>query len=102
MSEKFHKPVMVEEFLAAFEGIELKVFFDGTVGAGGHAKALLEAHPEIETYIACDRDPSALEIASETLQTFKKKIKFVHSNHADLEKIIRDLSLGEVDGFFLI
>ena len=30
---------------------------------GGHAKAILEAHPEIKRYIGCDKDPEALEIA---------------------------------------
>ena len=67
MNEEFHKPVMCEEVLSMFHGAKLKVFFDGTTGAGGHAKLLLENHPEIELYIACDRDPSALEIAAQTL-----------------------------------
>ncbi len=101
-NEDFHKPVMCDEVLSMFHGAKLKVFFDGTVGAGGHAKLLLEAHPEIKTYIACDRDPSALKIASETLKPFKGKVKFVHSNHANIGQIISDLALEEVDGFFLI
>lgn len=102
MNEEFHKPVMCEEVLSMFHGAKLKVFFDGTTGAGGHAKLLLENHPEIELYIACDRDPSALEIAAQTLKPFKEKVKFVHSNHADIDKIIEELSVGAVDGFFLI
>ncbi len=97
-----HKPVMLDEVLSAFSDVELKVFFDGTVGAGGHAKAILEAHPEIELYIACDKDPAALAIASETLEPFKKKVKFVHSDHVNVQEVLRDLSVNEVDGFFLI
>lgn len=102
MNEEFHKPVMCDEVISMFHSAKMRVFFDGTVGAGGHAKLILEAHPEIETYIACDRDPAALAIASETLKPFKDKVKFVHSNHADIDVIIRDLSVGSVDGFFLI
>ncbi len=44
-----HISVMVEPFLEYFKDRELKVFFDGTVGAGGHARAILEAHPEMRT-----------------------------------------------------
>ena len=102
MNEEFHKPVMCEEVLSIFQKVKLRVFFDGTTGAGGHAKLLLENHPEIELYIACDRDPSALKIAEQTLEPYKDKVKFVHSNHADVDKIIEDLSVGAVDGFFLI
>ncbi len=42
-----HTPIMVKQVLACLEGVSLRVFFDGTLGAGGHAKAILEAHPEI-------------------------------------------------------
>ena len=93
-----HVPVMLNEVLSAFDGVELRVFFDGTVGAGGHAKAILQAHPEIETYIACDKDPSALALAAEALAPFKEKVKFVHSDYVNLEQFVPN----EVDGFFLI
>ena len=102
MNQTLHKPVMVEQVLSSFADVSLKVFFDGTVGAGGHARAILEAHPEIETYIACDKDPAALAIAAQNLEPFKKKIKFVHSDHAYVEEVLQELSIQEVDGFFLI
>ncbi len=93
-----HVPVMLNEVLAAFKDVELRVFFDGTVGAGGHAKAILEAHPEIETYIACDKDPAALALASEILEPFQEKVKYVHSDYVNLEQFIPK----NVGGFFLI
>ena len=80
----------------------MRVFFDGTVGAGGHAKQILESHPEIETYIACDRDMTALEISQETLKAYSKKVKFVHANHSEILSILGELSIKNVDGFFLI
>jgi 16S rRNA (cytosine1402-N4)-methyltransferase len=94
-----HISVMEKEFLNFFEGRDLKVFFEGTVGAGGHAKAILEAHPEIECYFACDRDPQALEIARETLAPWSEKVQFIHGNFSDLDLILKG---KKVDGFFLI
>lgn len=97
-----HIPVMQSEVIEYFEGQQIRVFFDGTLGAGGHAKAILEAHPEIEMYIGCDRDPKALSIAQETLRPWKNKVRFVHGNHSDVKNILKSLDVDEVDGFFLI
>jgi 16S rRNA (cytosine1402-N4)-methyltransferase len=96
-----HIPIMVKECLEYFSGISLKVFFDATLGAGGHAKALLEAHPEIETYIGCDKDPDGLKIARENLSAWKEKVGFVQGNFADVDQILRKKGIKKVDGFFL-
>lgn len=78
-----HKPVLLREVLEVFAGKNLRVFFDGTLGAGGHAKALLEAHPEIEHYIGCDRDPRAHELAKEALKPWWEKVEFVRGPYAE-------------------
>ncbi len=96
-----HAPVMVAEMLKFFEGRSLKVFFEGTVGAGGHAQAILESHPEIERYIACDRDPEALELAESRLEPWKDKVEFVRGNFADLDTVLQKKGIKEVNGFFL-
>jgi 16S rRNA (cytosine1402-N4)-methyltransferase len=103
MNEKksLHVSVMVDEMLEYFKDSSIKVFFDGTLGAGGHARAMLEAHPEIEMYIGCDRDPLALTIARENLAEFEHKMKFVHGNFLDLDQMIASVGVKKVDGFFL-
>lgn len=97
-----HIPIMVKEVLQCLEGAQLKVFFEGTLGAGGHAKAILEAHPEIERYIGCDKDPEALEIARENLAPWAHKIEFVQGDFGRLDEYLRELKIKSVDGFFLI
>lgn len=97
-----HTPVMLDEVVSYFDGKKIKVFFDGTLGAGGHAEAILQAHPEIETYIGCDQDPAALAIASERLQPWKEKLKLFHGNSSELDKMVASLGIKHVDGFFLI
>lgn len=104
MNEKKRRPhlsVMPQEFLDYFAETHLKTFFEGTLGAGGHAKLMLEAHPEIETYIGCDRDPVALEIARKELEPWKKKLILVEGDFADLDAILKEKKIKEVDGFFL-
>ncbi len=98
---KEHISVMAEEMLHYFAGSQLKVFFDGTLGAGGHAKRLLESHPELELYIGCDQDPEALCIAKEELKPWKDKVVFIHSNFSDLDKQLKKMKVRSVNGFFL-
>lgn len=97
-----HTSVMVEEFLKAFQESHITTFYEGTVGAGGHAKALLERHPEIKRYIACDQDPQALSIAAQVLKPWKDKVEFVHGNFSDLGEQLKEKNIKKVDGFFLI
>ena len=97
-----HKPVMVNEVVQFFRECALKVFFEGTLGAGGHAQAILSSHPEIQSYIACDKDPDAIKLAAKVLHPWEKKIFFVQGDFADLEKHLEKLDIDRVDGFFLI
>lgn len=101
MNERAHISVMAEEFLRFFADKALKVFFEGTVGAGGHAELLLAAHPEIETYVACDKDPEALDLAKERLAPWKEKVHFVQGDFADLDQHLSKKGIKSVDGFFL-
>lgn len=96
-----HLPVMERECLDFFQERKLRVFFDGTLGAGGHAKAILSRHPEVEVYIGCDRDPEALEIARQNLREWKDRVEFVKGNFEELDLILREKEVKEVDGFFL-
>ncbi len=95
-----HVPVMLEESLEFFKSKKMKTFFDGTLGAGGFAKALLLDHPEIETYFGCDRDKKALEIAREKLEYLGKKVIFIHGNFRDLDAFLKNKGVDQVDGFF--
>lgn len=100
--DKFHISVMQDEVVSFFKDQRLRVFFDGTLGAGGHARAILEEHPEIEKYIGCDRDPVALKIAADNLAPWKDKVEYIHGNFAHLDQYLEEREINSVDGFFLI
>ena len=92
-----HNPVLMREVLEVFAEKEISLFFDGTLGAGGHARAILEAHPEIERYIGCDRDPRAHELALENLAPWREKVEFVRGSYAEAVKEVS----GSIDGFLI-
>jgi len=72
MNDHGHISVLLDEVVDAFADRDLYDFFDGTLGAGGHAAALLSKHPEMKRYLGVDRDPDALEIASRRLLPWRK------------------------------
>lgn len=96
-----HASVLLEETLSCFEERSLSVFVDGTLGAGGHAEAVLRAHPEIQAFIGIDQDPLALEIASARLSPWKEKTHFYRGNFSTLSSCLRSLNVKKVDGMLL-
>ena len=67
-----HTPVMLDRCLdllaPAFE-VEEPLMVDATVGLGGHSEGALKRFPTLRV-IGIDRDPAALEMASERLAPF--------------------------------
>jgi 16S rRNA (cytosine1402-N4)-methyltransferase len=61
----------------------------------------LEAHPEIERYLGCDRDPKAHEIARERLAPWAKKIDCIRGSYSELERFLDERGIETVDGFFI-
>ena len=96
-----HIPIMVDEVLFCLKDLKIGTFFDGTLGAGGHAKAILDAHPEIKKYIGCDKDPEALEIAQKELTPWASKVELIHGDFSKLDAYLTDRKMNSVDGFFL-
>lgn len=58
-------------------------FVDATLGAGGHARALLEAGPGIRL-LGLDRDPDAVELSRRRLADFGNRVEVVQANFGDL------------------
>lgn len=95
-----HCPILIKEFLEVFSGIELGVYIDGTLGAGGHADAILTAHPEIQHFIGVDQDPIALDIASKRLKKYGEKVHCILANFQELGQVLSSFSLEHADGVF--
>lgn len=96
-----HLPVLLTEVVDAFDGLTMRTFVDGTVGLGGHSAAILEAHPEIKSFLGIDQDPDALALASERLAPWSDKVRLSHGNFSELDRFIQEQSLQQVDGILV-
>jgi len=87
-----HTPVLKEEVLKCLMFANAKSVFDGTIGLGGHAEAILSRFPNIEKYIACDLDESHMMFAKKRLAKWDSKTVFVNSNFSEIKKIIKKIA----------
>ena len=62
-------------------------FVDATLGAGGHAEALLARGPAVEL-LGIDRDPDALARAADRLARFPGRVRLVEADFGDLESVL--------------
>ena len=95
-----HVPVLlprVAELLAPALTGRPAVLVDATLGLGGHAAALLAAHPRL-TLVGLDRDPQALALAGRRLVAFSDRTHLVHAVYDRIADVLGELGLPRVDG----
>ena len=95
-----HVPVLLDRVLAllgpALDGTDA-IVVDATLGLGGHAEALLAAHPQL-TLVGLDRDPDALERSEQRLARFAGRTHLVHAVYDRMPDVLDSLGLPGVDG----
>ena len=112
-----HVSVLMRQVLECFEGRALRHYVDGTMGAGGHASAVVRAHPEMRAFVGFDVDPLAHAIARPRLEAAAEDarraahadastsaspvIHTVSANFRDLRERLLDLDVPSVDGILL-
>ena len=78
-----HYPVLYREVLRYLPE-PCQSVLDGTLGHGGHAKVILNAHP-IERYVGLDRDPAVIRFFEQN--PIGDCFTTLHCNFSDREKI---------------
>jgi len=83
-----HIPVLLRPLLAAVAPVT-GTWLDGTLGAGGYARGLLEAGAA--QVIGVDRDPLALEMARDWGAEHGDRLRLVQGNFAQMDDYATDL-----------
>ncbi|MGH3828161.1 MAG: 16S rRNA (cytosine(1402)-N(4))-methyltransferase RsmH [Pseudonocardiaceae bacterium] len=95
-----HAPVLLDrcrELLGPALADRPAVLLDATVGLGGHAIALLDAHPAL-TLVGLDRDPQALAAAGDRLRHYSRRTHLVHAVYDELPRVLERLGISRLDG----
>ncbi len=94
-----HYPVMLPEVLSALSPCDGKVYVDGTFGAGGYSRAILDSADC--TVYAIDRDGNAREAAEALAAEYGGRFVFLRGCFGDVEDLLADVNVSQVDGFVL-
>ncbi|MCR4412645.1 MAG: 16S rRNA (cytosine(1402)-N(4))-methyltransferase RsmH [Thermoguttaceae bacterium] len=94
-----HLPVLLTEVLAWLNPQPGDVIVDGTLGGGGHTRALAERVRPGGMVVALDRDPAALDRAQPVLGGLP--VRLVQANFADLPEVLEAIHLPAVHGVLL-
>lgn len=100
MDTPTHVPVLLDRVLALFAPALAErpaVLVDATLGLGGHADALLAAHPSL-TLVGLDRDPGALAASTDRLARYGDRVHLVHAVYDQMPAVLAELGLSTVDG----
>ncbi|MFQ5575448.1 MAG: 16S rRNA (cytosine(1402)-N(4))-methyltransferase RsmH [Anaerolineae bacterium] len=97
MSEP-HRPVLLAQLLKALALTPGQNVVDCTIGAGGHAEAILQQTGPTGKLLGLDVDPTALTIAQARLAPFAKRVELVRANFTALSRIAAEKQFAPVHG----
>lgn len=98
----YHIPVMAPEVVEGLRAEGGGRFIDGTLGGGGHVRAVLGAHPQARV-LGVDRDPQALQEAGAALaqQGLADRAVLVRARFSEIPDIAIEHGFGGCDGLLL-
>ena len=94
-----HIPVLKDEVILALSPKDNEVFIDGTFGAGGYTRAVLEI-ADCKVY-AIDRDPWAIKIGQAMEREFPGRLKVLEGQYSNMVDLMAAENISSVDGITL-
>ena len=94
----FHEPVLLEETIESLNPGPGKLFFDATVGGGGHTGRLLAAGADV---VASDQDPDAISEVLRRLAEFGSRLHLVRANFLEAPQHFVALGVSAFDGVLM-
>lgn len=100
MTEKTpHIPVLLNEVVESIAPKDGGVYVDGTFGAGGYTRAVLDAADC--TVYAIDRDPDAIREGQKLVEAYKGRLHLLHGTFGEMAELVRGEGVDFVDGVML-
>lgn len=96
-----HIPVLYQETLDLLQPRPGGRYIDGTVGAGGHAAAILQMSAPDGRLMAFDRDPEAITFAQQRLEDLAARTVFVNASFAAMGELAPAHGFSQVNGILL-
>lgn len=100
---ELHQPVLVETCVRllspalTYSSVQQPpVLVDATLGLGGHAEAILRAHPDVRL-VGIDRDGQARCLAAQRLAAFGERLTIVAATYGDLDRVLNQQGIRRVD-----
>lgn len=100
MADAPHIPVMLNEVLEALSPAAGEVYVDGTLGAGGYTRGILNADKNCKV-IGVDRDQTAHDMAVRWGVDYAGRLTLVKNSFGNLESALADIGVNSVDGIVL-
>ena len=98
MTAATHIPVLLDEMLAGLDPKADETHVDGTFGAGGYTKAILNKGAKV---IAFDRDPDAIREGSPLVAESGERLTLVPERFSRMRQALADRGIEAVDGVTL-
>jgi 16S rRNA (cytosine1402-N4)-methyltransferase len=96
--QRYHQPVMLQEVLDYLRPGPGGLFLDGTIGGGGHARAVLQAGAEV---IGIDQDPDAISESMSLMADFDGRLILIRTNFAEVGRYLKELGVTGLDGVLI-
>jgi 16S rRNA (cytosine1402-N4)-methyltransferase len=101
MDDSPHQPVLYQEIIHALQPHDRGRYVDGTLGAGGHARGIMEASAPDGQLLGLDVDPQALALARKNLAPYEGRIHLAQASYTSLSTQLTQLGWDAVDGILL-
>ncbi|WP_244643914.1 16S rRNA (cytosine(1402)-N(4))-methyltransferase RsmH [Alsobacter metallidurans] len=95
-----HVPVLAREVLDTLSPRPGGLYLDGTFGAGGYTRAILEAAPDLRV-LALDRDPEAIAAGQALVAAMNGRLVLAQERFGDLESVASGHGFLPLDGVVL-
>jgi 16S rRNA (cytosine1402-N4)-methyltransferase len=99
MSENRHRPVLLAEVQRLLAPRDGGIYVDGTFGAGGYSRAILES-ANCRVW-GIDRDPRAVAAGAELAERFAGRLELIEGRFGDMQDLLADKGVTAADGVAL-